>query len=196
MLVYCAFKQLHVASVSSSSGSLLILERSEVVASPTRVDTRTPISDRLIPVHPAMLRCSGRVACHVLPVTAFRRAPKIAPGAVESVAVDVIDFPSVTRRAPHQRPVQIRRGGMAISHVVPRRISFGQTPSPLVHPVSISGINDGVGSDAAISGAERNQRSILRLHRTQPPVSRPRTALTVAGVSCVNYTRSLRVVRS
>lgn len=57
-----------------------------------------------------------------------------------------------------------------------------------------SALDDVDHSRPAALFARRNlTRRTLILHRAYSSVSRPRTAPTVAGVSCVNFTRSLRV---
>lgn len=126
----------------------------------------------------------------VLDVASGGDDSQIGTAAIQPVAIYVVNNYAISKLQPQQCPMKLDTPltPNSIGNVSPR-ITAVEIPPPLVDPVGISGINDGVGSDAAVSGAERNTHGgIIVLHRTRPPVSRPRTVSAVAGLSCDNYT--------
>ena len=168
---------------SSLSCLIFTVEASEVDALVVDFNFSTPFLAISTPINPAMRRGSSALAANILSVTNAGHDSQIASSAVQAVAVNVVCFKAISPLQPQDQTVKIHRvsGAAPIGRRCSAGVTFSNRPSPLIHPFGVSGINDGVGSNAAISGAERNQGSILRLHRGNLPVSLPRTAPTVAG---------------
>lgn len=182
-------KQFQASRFSGIRCFLFAIEKPKVRALTIYADLGLPSLMGLAPVDTSISRRCAHATTRVLHVSTVRRHAQIRPPAVQFVPVSMVSFQAITARQSKQLTVQVDVSDLAPDVFTTRRVPLIQRPSPLVDPVGISSINDGVGSNAAISGAERDTHGILGEHRVPPvPVAASPAVTSSAGTSCVNYT--------
>ena len=183
------------------SGSLtrrmLINEVPGVVGLPSVLDSGAPSAFLGVPPDSTIGRFCLLVGRLVLNVFSLGHDAQIGTATIERISVDMISDTEIARFEIQDHAVQVDGGAFTRRKSDASRCVFTTSayrPAPLVDPRSISSINDSVCSDAAISGAERDQDGILGLHREASlPGVTPPAGNNCAGASCcLNYTRSLR----
>ena len=167
------------------------IERSQVAPYIAHSGARDPFSLSFVPIDSRRARrASARGAIpHVLTLT---DGSQVCPSIVEFAPVDVVANRAIMPCESWQAQnltVHVDVSPSAVKSDRADGIPFTETPLPLIDEIGVSGINQGVRSNAAIFGAERDTHSILRLHRVPPvPVATPPAVSSSAGVSCVNFT--------
>jgi hypothetical protein len=132
----------------------------------------------------------------ILLIFGRRNYPEIDAPIIEAIPVDVVSESPVTSLqiqddTVEQEPLKALPPGSSASDGIP---IARQAPCPLIDPLSIGGVNQGIGADRPITGSDRDANGILRdgiipLHRQFTPVGvTPRGVASTAGVSRVNYT--------
>lgn len=169
------------------------LEPSDMQSFAIDMDRSCPLPLPSVPVNAAISRRAALQSWNVLHVASMRYDAQISSTIVETAAVDMVNLgPVPPRREPHKESVH--QDGNLPGAFMDRSVGVSETvKSPYVggDQISVSGVNEGVRSNAAISGAERDEDGILRLHRTlQRSGARPLPVSSRSGLCCVNYTRS------
>lgn len=165
-------------------------ERPECDGSAVEVDLGDPLPGPSVQVHASVLRESAR--WHVLGIPRPRDLPEISPPIVEFVPVDVVAAQRVAMLQTEKGAVQVDHTGDAVNDDLASDIPVGhQGPAPLTDVLSVGGIDQCVGSNAAIAGAERDTYGILGLHHDLPNPVRgvgPALVTTTSGPLAFNYT--------
>ena len=189
----CGVGQKAQAGVPSDFGCFLFgIERPKVKHFPMQLNACPPFPSVFRPGHTAKSgRDANSLGC-VLCVTRLRDCPQVRPTVVECVTVNMVAAQSIAGNEPQnlsmkQYALTCRRTACGVTSAQP-------VPAALTYPLGISSIDNGVRSDAAISGAERDTHGIIGLHRTlQRSGVAPRDVQPSPGLRCVNYTPSFRV---
>jgi hypothetical protein len=158
-------------------------------------DSRLPLPLALMPRHTTVRRRCACIARNVLLVSALQQRSKVGSTAVQLVAINVVTFNTVALGKTKQFSMQIE-GLAPTGPLTTRSVPISKRPAPLVDPLGVSGIDDGMRSDRSIAGTERDQNGILIVHRITPGAA-PLAVSSGFGapLRCLKYTRSLRVSR-
>lgn len=116
----------------------------------------SPLLPACIPVDVSVLGCCSALARCVLGILSTRADPEIAPAVVQTVPVPVIDFRLIANGKTEQGSMQTDHVVATDPFVTDRIATVAQAPPPLVSPVGVSRINDGVSTDRAITSVQGN----------------------------------------
>ncbi len=165
-------------------------KKAEIHPLPSNLERYLPLVSFCIPQDSAM-RGRPISSRDVLTVLVSFQNPKVTPSVVQSVSVDVVCLPLVSMREPEHSTVHL--DGYPARPLITAGIAIAAPiPPPLVDPVGISGVDQRIRSNAAISGAERNQDSILMRPRVTPRCQPPAVDAARGHLLPPNYTSSLR----
>lgn len=168
----------------------LVDEKPQVVTLPKCFDARMPLAGAFVPGDSSVRRQRPRVTREVLRVRRSRYETKITAAVIKTIAVDVVNRSAVPVYESEQGAMQMDRPPSLLAVIAASRVARCQEPLPLVDEVSISGVDQCVSSDAAISGTERDTHGIIGTHQVPPALGVvPPDVYGVAGVSCVNYSK-------
>lgn len=148
----------------------------------------SPFFRLLEPGNPSIFRRPPKTR-KVLDVFPLRETSKIQPCAVEGSAVNVVPFETITGDESKKLPMQ--QNGFPLLADLGRStcISFRvQAPSPLVDPVGIGSIDDGVGADRAASGSQGDANGILIKHRAHLRCQSPAVTAARGHFASMNCT--------
>lgn len=179
------------ASTSSLSRLGFRSKKPKMNRLPIAADSCAPLATVLVPVDASIRRSPTPVTRAILRVGLLREHAQILSSAVQAVAVDMVYLNAITGGASKQCAVErygrVDRAPSGVALSISIRV---KRPTPLVHPLGVSGINKGISSNAAISGAERNTHGgIIKAHRPSPLGGvTPRPVSAGAGFHRVNFT--------
>lgn len=148
----------------------------------------------LIPAHSPVLRTRSSGAGGILATERARQYSEFLTLIVQSNAVDVVTFESVARRESQQGAVKRYLAGIFSNATIAFSVAVtAEVPGPLVDELSVSCIDDGVGSDRTVEGAERDLYGIFVRHRDSIGLGVvPRAVLAAPGRSHADYTPPTR----
>lgn len=145
----------HQASASSArglGGLFFGSESTEVVRLAVRPDTGFPCA--ALPTDAPICRGSVRVLPSILRIPTFGKHAQIRPPVVEGGTVNVIHINTLVSGQAEQFPMQPNQGTASRrSNSVAVAI---KAPSPLSGPLSVISVDQGVGANTAVMGAERD----------------------------------------
>jgi len=182
-------EQLRSHEASDGSSMSLVIERTPVVMVRGRsgpdADSNKPglPPPAAAPGDSTVLGRGASATRDVLTVPLLGDRPEVDSAIVEFVAVDVVAFQAISGRQAQQRSMQRDLAATLRTHGVAVRV---QGPPPLVDPLRINGVNDGVRADRPIATAQRDQDGIIKLRHGDLQVLRgvtPRTCQALRGIS-------------
>ena len=173
-----------------TSGIFFIGKKTESLLFAVDIQSDSPLSCFLMPRNPPVLRCTT-ASGNILSIHFLRYDAKIFSPVVELIPVNVISFKVITRGKLQDLSVQVENPQLpapAITFAAYGIADPSQEPAPLIDPVGVSDVDQCVGSNAAVTGAERDADSgIIKAHRTLhrsgvvPPAVHAAWGLSVAG---------------
>lgn len=192
-LVHSERHQFSACLLSDAGGFQFVGKITKRAGFATNMNLGNPLSRAVIPMDTSVGRRRAALAWNVLSIPLAGYWPKIGSMIVQPISVDVVATYAVSGNESQNVSVQVCTPASPIASRIGDDIAVGrQRPRPSSGDALIRDVNEGVRSNAAVSGSQGDTYRILIAHRANSSVSRPRTALTVAGVSCVNYTREGR----
>jgi hypothetical protein len=196
MSVYGVGEQADSCFLGGFGGFALIGETAEVQESATRVDMSHPLLTGLVPGDASVFGRRPPPGRLILRVLTLGEWTKVRSSAIKAIPVDMIALESVVTSQPKYlsvKPDRVMSTVLCCTAAVCVSPST-QRPPPAVYPRRVNSVNDGVSEDHTASAMERDTYGILKAHREPPTLGVvPRGVASTAGVSCVNYTSSLRV---
>ena len=181
-LVHSAWHCPHACSISSLSSLFLALVLAYLSPRTVNLYRGAPLPPRFVPGNATIARCASQTTRDILEILPMGYSSQVSPAAVSPDTVDVVYFNSVAVNQSKNDAMQEERPWMSVSGSPSAGIPVAiQTPVPLTDKLRISSVDQGILSDAAISGAERDSRSqaICAEERGSRPRSSPPVATAV-----------------
>lgn len=146
----------------------LHIEESEGVALSVNGHVGDPLLAVLIPTDSAISR-RPTATREVLTVSSLRNDSEILAAVIKPVPIDVIDLAAFGESNARQFSVQVQQSPMSLPRTAIANCIATATaitaPAPLVRPLGISGVNDGVASDDPPPPAQRNTDAAIGVGR-------------------------------
>lgn len=157
-------------------------ERAEIDRSTLHLNVGIPSSSRFIPTHSPIYRRPAEARV-VFGLASIGDNAQVLTTVVQPVMVDVIYLTTIAGFQSHQLSMKANRHLLGRVPNGPDGISVRvKTPSIQIDRWSIGSVNQSIGSDAAVSSAQRDANGIIGTHQAPPgvrpgPLTRRRVAL-------------------
>jgi hypothetical protein len=164
-----AIRQQAPSSITSSGSRLsFITEAAEAMSSVVDHDLGRPLVGVLAPVHATILRGLPGSLGLILRVLPLGQDAQVTSPAVQGVAVDVVNLKPITGDKLKQKSVQVDLLRVPAADRTAMRVFPIQRPAVAGDGVGIVGINDCVGPNRSIAGAQGDTNRIIGVHHEPP----------------------------
>jgi hypothetical protein len=147
------------------SGFDFVGKEPEVVSGAVHLHLRCPLTSRLMPTHPPVLRGVAQRLRPVLVVGRERYDPKVCEPVVKTIPVQMVSLALVSARKTEQGAMKSDRLPDTLTDLEPDGVPLAiRMPSPLADPFRLVGIDDGVGHNIPPTVVEGNARCVAVIH--------------------------------
>lgn len=143
------------------SSIVLTCKVAKMLACAVYPNRRLPLPLVFLPTHPSMDRSASNLTGNVLGVLGKRQDSQVATAVIQAISVDVVALPKITIEQSQQLSVKSDPILLPAFSRGPNDVaSATETPRPLSHPVSVSGIDGGMSHNLTASREQRKARNL------------------------------------